>query len=262
MNNDTIIQLSVWQVLFGYVFVVFILWILNRRGIKREKTLIFATLRMTVQLVVMGLVLTAIFDNPSPFVTFGVVLLMVGFSVLTVFRKFKDDLTPSLKKVIMLSLPTGGLIALFYFVFIVVQIEPYYNPQYLIPITGMIIGNSMTGITLGIHTLLNKFTDQKDEVIESLVLGATPKEASHDIINQAFDSAIMPTLNNMLGMGIIFLPGMMTGQILSGVVPTTAIMYQIGVMLGILGGVSLSTYIFLIFGYKTFFNQDSQLIDG
>ena len=64
----------------------------------------------------------------------------------------------------------------------------------------------------------------------------------------------------MLGMGIIFLPGMMTGQILSGVIPTTAILYQITVMLGILGGVSLSTYIFLKLAYKTFFNHESQLI--
>jgi len=66
-------------------------------------------------------------------------------------------------------------------------------------------------------------------------------------------------VNNMLGMGIIFLPGMMTGQILSGVAPTTAILYQIGVMLGILGGVALSTYFFLLMGYRTFFNKDAQL---
>lgn len=261
MGNDTVIQLSVWQVLLAYVFVVFILFVLKRREISREKTLLLATFRMTLQLVVMGLVLTAIFERPHPLISFGIVLLMVSFSVLTVFQKFKGELTPALKKVVLVSLPTGGLVALLYFVWVVVRVEPYYNPQYIIPITGMIIGNSMTGITLGIHTLLNKFTDQKEEVIESLVLGATPKEASYSIINQAFDAAIMPTLNNMLGMGIIFLPGMMTGQILSGVVPTTAIMYQIGIMLGILGGVSLSTYIFLILGYKSFFNSDAQLIE-
>jgi len=262
LENNTVIQLDVWQVLLGYVFVIVILFILKRRGISREKTLLLATFRMTVQLVVTGLVLTAILENPHPIITFSVILLMVGFSVFTVFGKFKGELSVSLKKVIALSLPSGGLIALFYFIWVVVRVEPYYNPQYFIPITGMIVGNSMTGITLGIHTLLDKFYKQKAEVIESLVLGATPKQASHDIVNKAFDSAIMPTLNNMLGMGIIFLPGMMTGQILSGVVPTTAIMYQIGIMLGILGGVSLSTYFFLIFGYKTFFNSEAQLINN
>jgi putative ABC transport system permease protein len=159
----------------------------------------------------------------------------------------------------MVALPVGTTVSLFYFLYVVVRISPYYDPQYVIPVAGMIIGNSMTGISLGIHTMINRFTDQKDEVETALMLGATPKEASKSIVDEAFDSAMMPTLNSMLGMGIVFLPGMMTGQILSGVSPLLAISYQIGIMMGILGGVSLTTYIFLKFGYRTFFNRAVQL---
>ena len=126
--------------------------------------------------------------------------------------------------------------------FIVIGVKPWYNPVF-IPIAGMIIGNSMTGVSLAVKNLLEAMAARKHVVEEALILGATPREASARIINQSFDSAIMPTINSMLGMGIIFLPGMMTGQILAGVSPTTAIAYQIGIMLGILGSVALSVII-------------------
>ncbi len=257
--NTEIIELTHIQVLLGYVFILLVFFILKRQSIRREKELFIATLRMTLQLVLVGYLLTVIIENPHPLVTFAVITVMLGFAVFTVFRKFKGRLSPSLKRVALFALPSGSLIALFYFIFAVIRVEPYYNPQYFIPIAGMIVGNSMTGITLGIHTMLTRFTDKKEAVMEALHLGATPMDASRDIVNDSFDAAIMPTLNNMLGMGIIFLPGMMTGQILAGVSPVTSILYQIGVMLGILGGVALSTYFFLVLGYRTFFNSEAQL---
>jgi putative ABC transport system permease protein len=102
-------------------------------------------------------------------------------------------------------------------------------------------------------------TAQRALVEEALILGATPQEASKNIINNTFDAAILPTINSMVGMGIVFLPGMMTGQILSGTAPTTAIAYQIAIMLGILGAVALSVMIMLQLGYRTFFNKEAQL---
>jgi putative ABC transport system permease protein len=156
-------------------------------------------------------------------------------------------------------LSIGTLSCLFYFLLVVVRIFPWYNPQYFIPIAGMLIGNSMTGISLGVKSLMEAMTIQRAMVEEALVLGASPQAATKSIINRTFDSAILPTLNSMMGMGIIFLPGMMTGQILSGVSPLTAISYQIAIMLGILGSVSLSVILLLQWGYKTFFNKEDQL---
>ena len=101
---------------------------------------------------------------------------------------------------------------------------------------------------------------QKDLVEGALMLGATPKMASKRIVDNAFDSAILPSINSMVGMGSVFLPGMMTGQILSGVSPVTAIEYQIAIMLGIVGSVALTVIIFVHLGYKTFFNEQCQLI--
>jgi putative ABC transport system permease protein len=91
------------------------------------------------------------------------------------------------------------------------------------------------------------------------MLGASPAAAAKEIVNNAFDTAILPTMNNMLTMGIVSLPGMMTGQILSGTFPITAIKYQIGIMLAILGSTAVSTVIFVTLGYRTFFTKDSRL---
>jgi putative ABC transport system permease protein len=92
------------------------------------------------------------------------------------------------------------------------------------------------------------------------MLGATPKAAAKSIVNNAFDAAILPTINFMVGMGIVFLPGMMTGQILAGASPVTAIQYQIAIMLGITGSVALTVILLVQFGYQAFFNQEQQLI--
>lgn len=257
-----IIDLSIPQILLAYVFVLVVLFIVRARGIKREKEILLSSVRMTLQLILTGYVLIYIFENPHPLITIAIIVLMEIFAVGTVFHKFKGKLSQKLKRVIALSMSVGTLCCLFYFLLAVVQIDPWYDPQYFVPIAGMIVGNSMTGISLGIKSLTEGMTMQKNLVEEALVLGATPTMATRDIINSTFDGAIMPTINSMLGMGIVFLPGMMTGQILSGIAPTTAIAYQIAIMLGILGSVSLSVILMLILGYRTFFNEQDQLVDS
>ena len=254
-----IINLTVMQVALAYVFVIIVLIIVRARGIKREKEIIISSIRMTLQLVLVGYLLVYIFNNPNAFITIGTIILMEAFAVYTVFKKFKKQLSKALKQVIALSMGIGTLSCLVYFLLVVVRISPWYEPQYFIPIAGMIVGNSMTGISLGVKSLVEGMTIQRALVEEALILGATPQDASRSIINSTFDAAILPTINSMVGMGIVFLPGMMTGQILSGTDPTTAIAYQIAIMLGILGAVALTVFIMLNWGYRTFFNKKHQL---
>jgi putative ABC transport system permease protein len=257
--NGGILELNILQVALAYFFVIMVLVILKFRGIKRERELVFSSLRMTLQLVLTGYILVYIFQSPSPWTTLGIILLMEAFAIHTVFRKFKKSLFPALRKVVALSMALGTLTCLLYFLFVVVRIAPWYDPRYFIPIAGMLIGNSMTGISLGLKSLLESMTDRKALVEEALILGATPRAATKSIVNNAFDGAILPTINSMIGMGIVFLPGMMTGQILSGTSPTTAIAYQIAIMLGILGAVSLTVILMLQWGFHTFFNKEDQL---
>ncbi|KAB8134724.1 iron export ABC transporter permease subunit FetB [Gracilibacillus oryzae] len=257
MNN--MLDITLLQLISAYIFIIILLAIVRWRKIPREKEIIIATLRMTIQLVLVGYLLVYIFENENWIYSVLVITVMETFAVYNIFKRTKKEMNADLKKIIAVAMVSGTLAAFLYFNFIVVQFSPWYDPRYFIPIAGMLIGNSMTGITLGVSALIEGFSSRKKEVEAALMLGATPNQASQGIVNHAFDSAILPTINSMVGMGIVFLPGMMTGVILSGAGPLDAIKYQIAIMLGITGSVSLSVIIFLYYGYKTFFNKRAQL---
>jgi putative ABC transport system permease protein len=257
--NASIIDIELLRLIAAYVFVLILLLIVKLRNISREKQIALATFRMTIQLVLAGYILTFIFENPHPLLTIIIIICMEAFAIRNVFKQVKEKLSRQLKTIISLSMLSGSVLSLLYFNLIVIHFSPWYDPRYFIPIAGMIIGNSMTGITLGVKTLLQGFKSQKDKIEGALMLGAEPDIAAKPYVDNAFDSAVLPTINNMLGMGIVFLPGMMTGQILSGVSPLLAIEYQIAILLGILGSVSLTVIIFILLGYKTFFTSDSRL---
>ncbi|WP_058307230.1 ABC transporter permease [Gracilibacillus massiliensis] len=256
---NEMLEITIWQLVSAYIFIVILLAIVRWRKIPREKEIVIATLRMTIQLVLVGYVLMYIFENEKMIYSLIVLVIMETFAVYNIFKRTKQRLSKDLKKIIAFAMVSGTLFAFIYFDFVVVQFSPWYDPRYFIPIAGMLIGNSMTGITLGVSALVEGFTSRKKEVEAALMLGATPNKASQGIVNHAFDSAILPTINSMVGMGIVFLPGMMTGVILSGAGPLDAIKYQIAIMLGITGSVSLSVILFLYLGYKTFFNKYAQL---
>ena len=257
-----VIDIQLWQMAAAYVFVVIVLFFVRIRGISKGKEILISSIRMTLQLVLAGYILVYLFDNMNPLNTIIVIIIMEVFAVYNIFKRTKSKLSNSLKKIIAISMFLGTLSSLTYFLLVVVNISPWYDPRYFIPIAGMIIGNSMTGISLGVTRLVDGMYTQKHLVESALMLGAAPKMAAKEIVDNAFDSAILPTINSMVGMGIIFLPGMMTGQILSGISPITAIEYQIAIMLGILGSVALTVILFIQLGYKTFFNDQSQLIVG
>ncbi|MDD3612287.1 MAG: iron export ABC transporter permease subunit FetB [Caldicoprobacterales bacterium] len=254
------VNLNIWQLVAAYVFVIILILIVRMRGIAREKQILLSTVRMTVQLVLVGYLLVYLFDNINPFFTIGVVIIMEVFAVYNIFKRAKYRLSKRLKRAVAISMTIGTLSCLFYFLLVVLRVNPWYNPRYFIPIAGMIIGNSMTGVSVGVNQLVDGMQTKKHLVESALMLGASPKIAAKDIVNSAFDSAILPTINSMLGMGIVFLPGMMTGQILSGTSPLTAIEYQIAIMLSILGSVALTVVIFVQLGYKSFFNSEDQLV--
>lgn len=257
--NNSVMNLSVLQLSIAYIFVFIMLFIFKSRGIKREKEILIASTRMTIQLTIMGYVLMIVFNNASWWLTSLMIAIMISFAIYNSIERVKATMSKELKRIIGFSMIFGCLLVAAFFIIVVLEVRPWFNPQYFIPISGMIVGNSMTGIALGANKLCNDFEDKRIEIENSLMLGASPVAAAKEIVNNAFDSAILPTMNNMLTMGIVSLPGMMTGQILSGTFPLTAIKYQIGIMLAILGSTSISTFIFVTFGYRTFFTKDNRL---
>ena len=258
--EDNALNFTLWQVAFAYIFLVVVLIIVHIKKIPRRKLLIISSLRMTLQLIIVGYILVYVLDNPNPWITSCIVLIMLSFAIFNVYQRTKPTIEFSLKKMIALAMMIGVSINLIYFRFVILQLDPWYEPQYFIPVSGMIIGKTMTGVSLGVNNLLTNMKTQKAEVEGALMLGASPKTASKSIINQAFDEAMLPTINAMVGMGIVFLPGMMTGQIIAGQSPLVAVKYQISVMLGVLGTVSITVLIFLHLAYKAFFNERDQFL--
>lgn len=256
---DNIIRdIELWRLVAGYLFILLLIVFVRWRGLKREVRIVISTARMTIQLVLVGYILTYIFKEPNPFVILFIVLFMLIFSIFNTYKQVGLPLSKRLKQIIAISMTAGSLLTLFYFNVVVIHFKPWYEPHYLIPIAGMIIGNSMTALTLGVKNLAEGMQKQQHLIEGALMLGASPEAATKSVVNSAFDSAILPTINNMVGMGIVFLPGMMTGQILAGIDPIIAIEYQIAILLGISGSVALSVMIFTQFGYKTFFNSRQQ----
>lgn len=259
--NSAVMDLPVFNLALAYIFVLVLLVIFKSRGIKRERQILIATTRMTIQLTVMGYILMFVFEYPSWWLTLLMLCVMLSFAIYNARKRVKLAMPRELRRIMALSMLCGYAVTAAFFLFVVLRVDPWFNPQYCIPISGMIVGNAMTGIALGANKLCSGMYEGRERIENSLMLGATPAAATRAVVNDAFDSAILPTMNNMLTMGIVSLPGMMTGQILSGTFPITAIKYQIGIMLAILGCTALTVVLFVTLGYKTFFTKHASLRD-
>jgi putative ABC transport system permease protein len=256
MNN--IIELNLWQFGLIYILLIVVLLIMKKCNISQTKLLIVASLRMTVQLALAGLVLTYIFQNPHPLFTVGYLLLMTGFAIYTALSRNKG-INKKFKIITGASLACSGFLIVCFFILTVVGVS-LFNPRYTIPISGMIIGNAMTGVSLGLKVFHENIKAQRNRIDALLNIGATPQKILLPFVNQALETALLPTLNSMIGMGIISLPGMMTGQILSGTLPTTAILYQIAIIIAITAVTCLAVFCSLFFGYKTLYNKRKQFV--
>ncbi len=253
-----IIELNILQFFLIYLLLLLVLAIMKKAKIDQTRLMIYATFRMSVQLYLAGLVLTYILKNPHPLFTVGYIIAMTVFATMRILKKNKD-LNPKFKLAIGLSLAGAGTLVVLFFVQVVVGTN-FFNPQYTIPLSGMIFGNAMTGLTLALKTFSEQLKAQRSRVESLLYVGVSPQKILLPFVNNALETALLPTLNSMLGMGIISLPGMMTGQILSGTLPMTAILYQIAIMVAITTVVCLSVFSALYFGYHTLYNKQNQML--
>lgn len=258
--KSKIIDLGLWQMISAYVFVLIVILLTKMKNLDREKQIILACFRMTLQLTIVGYLLIYIFESKSIIMTISVVAIMELFAIRNIVKLTKFKVSKYMLKVIAFSLVVGTITCIIYFLYVVIRINPPFNPQYVIPISGMLLGNSMTGISIGINRLNDDMKSGSKDIEAYLMLGADARTASSNAIKNSFDAAILPTINSMMSIGIVSLPGMMTGQILSGISPIISIKYQIAIMLGILGSCSLSVFLFITYAYKAYFNKDIQLI--
>ncbi|MCK4509743.1 MAG: iron export ABC transporter permease subunit FetB [Desulfuromonadales bacterium] len=256
--NTTIIDLSLWDLLTVYSLLLMSIGLAHLLKAGQSKDLFWSGLRMFVQLLVVGYVLHLIFALKTALPVLLILIVMIGFAVQTIGARVKTKM-PHFYRVVGTAILFGCGGMTFFFCTLVIGLEPWYDPRYLIPLSGMIIGNSMTGASLAVERLAAEFRERRDEIETALCLGGSIQVVSEPAVGSAFRAALIPSVNAMAAMGLVFLPGMMTGQILSGTEPLIAVKYQIAIMCVITGSVSLTTFLILRLGYRAYFTPYQSL---
>ena len=200
--------------------------------------------RMTIQLAILGLVLKQIFDLSSVapvLLLTGAMTLIAGISAV---RRI-DHRFQSIYPVAIFSVWASTWIVTTITILLIVRPQPYHSPQVVIPLLGMVLGNSLTGISLGLDRFLGELRARRGEVEMLLAHGATRWESCRDVFAGATRTALIPILNTMSVAGIVSIPGMMTGQLLAGAPPIQAVQYQIMIMFVIAAAIALGVVIAL-----------------
>ena len=231
MQTIPIIELSL-----VFIPTIFLLVIIFRWGIKGSVG-IYANIRMVLQLLLVGYILTYVFEISQPIIIILVIILMVAVSAWIALRSIEEkSVKIYLKFFISIGLP--GLILLGLVTQLVLKMQTWFEPSLVIPIAGMIFANSMNTVSLAAERFESEFKQEKDYIKARRI---------------ALDTSLIPQINSLFAVGLVALPGMMTGQILSGVDPIIAVRYQIMVMWMTFGSGGLASVLYLTLRRRTIY---------
>lgn len=227
-----LIQLNTWDLVLGSFLVLVLAATTLRMQLHLARPLLINSVRTIVQLLLVGLVLKFIFEQASFVWLLLICLVMLSLAGFEIIARQKIRLRGNWGYIIAsISLVFTSLLLCVFSLTVILQPEPWYSAQYAIPLLGMLLGNTMNGIAIGMDRLLHNAWQHSKLIEARLILGQNKHEAIQDTIRESMHSALMPIINAMATAGIISLPGMMTGQILAGAPPVEAVKYQILIML-------------------------------
>ena len=223
-----------------------------------ERRLAVAALRTVIQLGLLGLILERVFALDNPLLVIGLLLLMTVFAAREAVgrssRSYRGILVDAWLTMAATCFVVGGVVTQ-----VVVGVTPWYDPQYVIPLLGMILGNSLTGISLCLDRFMDHLEVRSAELELRIAFGATRREALAAPLRNAVRTGMIPIINSMAAAGIVSLPGMMTGQILAGSPPLQAVAYQIVVMFMIAAAVALGAMLVVILAGRRLMGPDATL---
>ena len=256
--SSSYIPITVEQLALSVLFIVINIALSLGLKLGLAQSLVVASLRMVVQLLLIGYVLNWLFalSQPLPVIALAMIMTTIaGISgVNRTSRRFAGIYWRSLLSVFISSFLITNLTPLG-----IIQVQPWYDPQYFIPLLGMVLGNTLTGISLGLDRFMESLVNQRQKIETLLSLGATRWEATHEEIKAAIRTGMIPMINSMMVMGIVSLPGMMTGQILAGANPLDAVRYQIIIIFAIASATALGTLGVVLLAWQSLLNSSHQL---
>ncbi len=228
------------------------------QGLGLEMSLAIATGRTVIQLLGVGYILAVVFALNDPFAVLAVLLVMLTIATITARNRISKKI-PQLLYVVFGAIFFSTALTLSYTNLLIIQPENWYEPQYLIPLTGIVLGNAMNGAAIAGERLVSTISSSRLEIETHLSLGATPQQAVATYRKDAIRAGLIPTLNQMMVVGVVTLPGIITGQLLSGIDPLNAASYQILIMF-MLAFANLVTTVLVTQGLcRQFFNTQAQL---
>lgn len=251
-GTDTI---SVLSLLISSSLVMITLFFSYWQKLKLEGEIIVGVIRAVLQLIAVGYVLEFIFGYENPLFTTLLLLFMTvnaAYNAAKRGREIRNGFRISFLAILM-----GVLVTISILIF---SKTLDYEPQKIVPVSGMIISNSMVALGLCYRQLISNFKNKRQEVETKLALGGDILNASIEIIRDSIKTGMIPTIDSAKTLGIVSLPGMMTGLILAGTPPMEAIKYQLMVAFMLLSTTSISSFIACFLSYKEFFNERKQII--
>ena len=252
MSSNTI---NITSLLIASSLVFVTLFFSYWQKLKLEKETVISVIRAVVQLIAVGYVLEYIFGFKNPLFTTLLLLFMTFNASYNAAKRGK-----AIKKGLVISflaISAGTIVTL---AILILSRTIRYEPYQIIPVSGMIISNAMVALGLCYKQIESDFKNKREEVETKLSLGADILPSSIEIIRDSIKTGMLPTIDSAKTLGIVSLPGMMTGLILAGTSPMEAIKYQIMVTFMLLSTTSISSFIACYLSYRSFFNIRKQLI--
>jgi putative ABC transport system permease protein len=247
--STPLIELGPWDLALAALLLVIpaAISIGLRLGLGRRLAL--AGVRTVLQLAFVGLVLEWVFALDRWYYVVPVLLVMLIAAARAAVQRPRRRFSGAyLAAFGSLVLATGTVT--FVSTELIIGVDSWYQPQYVIPLLGMLLGNGLTGISLAMDSLLNGLVDRRDAVEARLALGASLWTAVQPWIADAVRTGLIPIINSMMVVGLVSLPGMMTGQILAGADPGDAVAYQILIMFMIAGATAIGTILLCLLAYR------------
>lgn len=255
MNNHDISWLSLG---LGSLLLLIPLFIFIYYKTKLVKPFIIAFARMFVQLLLVGVYLKVIFELDSVWLNLLWVLLMMVAATATILKRTEMK-TKYFISSVSIGVFAGIALNTLIFAFVIIGFDVFFSARYIIPITGMIIGNCLSNAIIGIRAFYQGILNEEDYYRYNLVLSGSRKSALFLYISTALSEAFNPSIASLATMGLIWLPGMMTGQILGGTNPFIAIKYQMIVMVAIFASGVITTVVSILISQKSAFNDFDML---
>ncbi len=247
------------DVMASLVLMILALAMIRWWKIGLEKTLLIGTVRTFVQLSLMGYVLTFFFRQERWEFMVGLVTIMILIAAWEGYRRQESIKIPNYFLILSGSMVVTVCLILGTILQFILRVEPWFYPYAMIPIAGMIIGNTLNSSTLTVNRFIGELNHREKEIEMLLSLGAPPRAAVHDALRDSIRAALIPNINALMTVGLIQLPGVMTGQILSGIDPLVAVRYQIMIMYMWVTASTLMNILVLGLVYRRFFTPQWQL---